>query len=101
MRMCIIAAAVACVGVLGVSGFGGSVRSCGVGDYMPTGQHGFGTPRQALMSVLTVYQSLSQDGWRMASRGASAVQFRSGNDSVDVVERPDGRWVIGGVAVCQ
>ena len=101
MQVRIIAAALACVGVLGVSGCGGSVHSCGVADYMPTGQRGFGTPRQALRSVLTVYPSVSQDGWRMASRGASAVEFRSGDDSVDVVERPDGRWVVGGVTVCQ
>jgi hypothetical protein len=101
MRVRTVAAAVACIGVLCASACGGSVRSCGVGDYEPTGQRGFATPRQALRSVLAVNPSLSQDGWRAASRVASAVEFRSGDDSVDVVERSDGRWVTGGVTICQ
>jgi hypothetical protein len=96
-----IAAVVVSVGVLGVSGCGNSVRSCGVGDYGPTGQRGFATPRQVLRSALAANPSLSQDGWKVASRGASAVEFRSGADSVDVVKRSDGQWVIGAVTACQ
>jgi hypothetical protein len=96
-----IAAVAASVGVLGVSGCGYSVRSCGVGDYKPTGQRGYATPQRVLRSALAANPSLSPDGWRAASRGASAVEFRSGEDSVDVVKRSDGRWVIGAVTVCQ
>ena len=88
-------------GVLGVSGCANSVHSCGAGDYKPTGQRCFATPRQVLGSALAANPSLSRDGWRAASRGASAVEFRSGDDSVDVVKRSDGRWVIGAVTVCQ
>ena len=40
------------VGVLGVSGCANSVHSCGVGDYKPTGQRCFATPRQVLGSAL-------------------------------------------------
>ena len=101
MRVRTIAAVVACLVVLGVSGCGNSVHSCGVGDYGPTGQRGFAMPRQVLRSVLAVYPSLSPDGWRVASRGTDAVEFRSGDDSVDIVKRSDGLWVIGGVTVCQ
>jgi hypothetical protein len=101
MRVLTIAAVAVCVGVLGVSGCGNSVHSCGVGDYGPTGQRGFAMPRQVLRSVLAAYPSLSQDGWKVASRSASAVEFRSGDDSVDVVKRSDGNWVKGGVTVCQ
>ncbi len=55
-------------GVLGVSGCANSVHSCGAGDYKPTGQRGFATPRQMLRSALAANPSLSQDGWRAASR---------------------------------
>jgi hypothetical protein len=97
MGMRTMAAAAACLGVLGVSGCGNSVHSCGVGDYGPVGQHGFAKPRQVLRSVLAVDPWLSQDGWVAASRAARAIEFRSGNDSVDVVKRSDGEWVVGAV----
>jgi hypothetical protein len=51
MRVRTIAAVAVSVGVLGVSGCGNSVHSCGVGDYKPTGQRGFATPRQMLKSA--------------------------------------------------
>jgi hypothetical protein len=77
------------------------VHSCGIGDYAPTGQHGFATPQQVLKSALAANPSLSQDGWRTASRGTRAVEFRSGDDSIDAVKRADGLWVIGAVTNCQ
>jgi hypothetical protein len=89
------------VASLGICGCGNSVHSCGVGDYASTGQHGFAMPKQVLRSVLAVNPSLAQDGWRRASRGASAVEFLSGDDSVEVVKRSDGRWVIGAVTNCR
>jgi hypothetical protein len=88
-------------GVLGIAGCGNSVHSCGIADYVPTGQHGFATPRQVLSSALVANPSLSQDGWQKASQGTRAVEFRSGDDSVDAVKRADGLWVIGGVTNCQ
>lgn len=83
-------------------GCGSSVQSCGVGDYGSAGQHGFATPRQALRSVLATHQQwLSLDGWAAASRAVRAVEFRSGHDSVDIMKRPDGKWVVGAVTTCQ
>jgi hypothetical protein len=41
MRVRTMAAEVACLGVLAVSGCGNSVQSCRVGDYGSAGQHGF------------------------------------------------------------
>ena len=102
MRVRTMAAAVASIGVLGVSGCGGSAQSCGVGDYGPAGQRGFATPRQTLRSVLAIHQKgLSLHGWVAANRAAHAVEFRSGNDSVDIVKRSDGEWVVGAVTACQ
>jgi hypothetical protein len=101
MRVRVIAAVAACMGVLGVSGCGNSVHSCGIGDYGPAGQRGFAGPRQVLRSVLPAYPSLPQDGWKVTSRGAGAVEFRSGDNRVDVVKRSDGKWVVGGVTVCR
>jgi hypothetical protein len=95
-----IAAVAVSVGVIGVSGCEDSPHSCGVGDYKPTGQRGFATPRQVLRPALAVNPSLPQDGWRLASQGARAVEFRSGDDSVDVVKRSDGLWVIGAITNC-
>jgi hypothetical protein len=100
MRVRAVTVAVACIGVLGASGCGNSVHSCGVGDYKPTGQRGFASPRDVLRSVLAAYPSLFQDGWT-ASRGTRATEFRSGEDSIDVVRRSDGQWVTGAVTVCQ
>lgn len=105
MRVRAVAVAVACIGVLGASGCGNPVHSCGVGDYMPTGQRGFATPREALRSVVAAYPSLSQIGWTPANRGTRAVEFRSGDDSVRCREgigrrvgdrRSDGLPVTGG-----
>lgn len=102
MRLRTAAAVVACLGVLGVGGCGGSVQSCGVGDYGPGGQRGLASPRQALRSVLATHQQwLSLHGWVAATRAAHVVEFRSGNDSVDVVKRSDGEWVVGAVTACQ
>jgi hypothetical protein len=90
------------LGALGASSCSdNSVRSCAVADYRPTGQRGFATPRRVLSSAQIANPSLSRDGWRAASHGASAVEFRSGDDSVDVVKRSDGKWVIGAVTVCR
>ena len=71
------------------------------GDYGPAAQHGFAKPRQVLRSVLAADPWLSQDGWVAASRAVHAVDFRSGNDSVDIVKRSDGEWVVGAVTACQ
>ena len=101
MRVRTMAAAAACLGVLGVSGCGHSVHSCGVGDHGPAAQHGFAKPRQVLRSVLAADPWLSQDGWVAASRAVHAVDFRSGNDSVDIVKRSDGEWVVVAVTACQ
>ncbi len=102
MGVCAMAAAVACLGAIGVSGCGSSVPSCGVGDYGPAGQRGFAMPRQALRSELAIRQQWpSSGGWVAASWAARAVEFRSGNDSVDIVKRSDGEWVVGAVTVCQ
>ena len=40
-------------------------------------------------SALAANPSLTRDGWRAASRGANAVEFRSGDDSLDVVKRSE------------
>ena len=97
----VVAAVAVSLGAVGASGCSDhSVHSCGVGDYKPTGQRGFATPRRVLSSALVANPSLSREGWRAASHGASAVQFRSGDDTVDVVKRSDGKWVIGAVTVC-
>jgi hypothetical protein len=101
MRLRTIAAVAVCLGMLGASGCGNSARSCGVADYGPTQQHGFATPRQALRSVFAVNPSLSRRGWTAASAATRAVEFRLGDDSVDVVQRTDGQWVIGAVTVCK
>jgi len=101
MRALTIAVATACLGVLGVNGCGNPAHSCGTGDYAIERQHGFATPRQALRSVLRMNPSISQDRWRAASRAARAVEFRSGADSVDIVQKSDGKWAVGGVTNCQ
>ncbi len=101
MRMSIIAAAITGACVLGASGCGSPARSCGVADYGAAGQHGFATPRYALRSVLVADPWLPHQGWIAAHREARAVEFRSGNGSVDVVKRTDGHWLIGAVTACQ
>jgi hypothetical protein len=102
MRMRTMAAAVACLSAIGVCGCASSASSCGVGDNGLAGQRGFATPRQALRSELARHQQwLSLGGWVAASRAAHAVEFRSGNDSVDIVRRSDGEWVVGAVTACQ
>jgi len=52
-------------------------------------------------SLLAADPWLSQDGWVAASRAVHAVDFRSGNDSVDIVKRSDGEWVVVAVTACQ
>jgi hypothetical protein len=101
MRVRTMAIVAACLGVLGVSGCGNSVQSCGAEVYGPVGQHGFAKPRQVLRFVLAADPWLSQDGWAAASRAARALEFRSGSDSVDIVKRSDGKWVVGAVTACQ
>jgi hypothetical protein len=100
MRVRTMATAVAGLGVLGVTGCGNSVQSCGW-DYGSAGQQGLANPRQVLRSVLAADPWLSQDGWVAASQAARAVEYRSGNDSVDIVKRSDGEWVVGAVTACQ
>jgi hypothetical protein len=93
--------AVTCLGMLGASGCAHSTQSCAVADYGAGQFHGLVTPRQALTSAIAAYPSLSRDGWVTASRGASAVEFRSSDDVVDVVKRSDGQWQIGAVTICK
>jgi hypothetical protein len=66
-----IAVAVACLGVLGFSGCGNAVESCGTGDNAVARQRGFAMPRQALRSFLAANPPLSEDGWIAASRTGS------------------------------
>ena len=99
MRVRAIAAAVVCLGVLGVSGC--TKHSCGFGDYAVEGQRGLATPREVLRSVLAVNPSLSRDGWLVEGRTARSVVFRSGDDRVDVVKKSDGTWAVASTQACQ
>jgi hypothetical protein len=100
MRMRIAMVAIACLAALGAGGCGGS-GTCSVADNGGNGG-GFATPQQALQSVLVTHpQWLSTHGWVPASRAASYVTYRSGNDSVDVVKARDGTWIVGAVTACQ
>jgi hypothetical protein len=52
--------------------------------------------------VLAIHQHwLSVDGWKAASRTARAMEFQSAKDSVDIVKRSDGQWIVGAVTACQ
>jgi Tfp pilus assembly protein PilV len=99
MRVRAIAAAVLCVGVLGVSSCTG--QSCGMGDYAVEGQHGLATPREVLRSVLAVNPSLSRGGWLVEGPSARSVVFRSGDDRVDVVKKSDETWAVAATQACQ
>jgi hypothetical protein len=101
MRVTGTAAAIACLGVLGVSACSHG-QSCSVADYGGAGAGGFTTPQQALRSVLATHPKwLSDHAWVEAEHTAHGVTFRSGNDSVDVVKATGGGWIIGGVTACQ
>ena len=100
MRVRSTVAVVACLAAVGVSGCSQHTHTCAVSDYAE-GTGGYQTPQQALQSVLARPQpGLSRTGWKIGGRGASAVEFVSGDDSVDVVKNKAGRWVVGAVTVC-
>jgi hypothetical protein len=101
MRVRITAAVVACLAAAGVSGCTQPAKTCVVADYAGGGTSGYQTPQQALRSVLAQHRpGLSETGWKPAGRGADAVSFVSGNDSVDVVRNKAGQWNVGGVTEC-
>jgi hypothetical protein len=93
MRMRITAAAAtACLAAIGVNGCTQPTETCNVADYSGGGTSGYQTPQQALQSVLAQHQLwLSETGWKLTGRGAHAVSFVSGSDSVDVVQNKAGK----------
>ena len=94
------AAVIACLAAAGVSGCTQSEETCVVQDY-GGGTGGYQTPRQALASVLAEHDPrLPQTGWKVSGRGAAAVSFVAGKDSVDVVQNKAGQWNVGGVTAC-
>ena len=102
MRARITTAVVACLVVAGVGGCAQPTQTCLVADYGGEGTNGYQTPQQALQSVLAQHQpGLAAAGWKLTGRGADAVSFVSGNDSVDVVKNKAGQWNVGGVTACQ
>lgn len=101
MGVRITAALVACLAAAGVSGCTQPTETCAVADYAGGGTSGYQTPQQALQSVLAQHEpGLSETGWRLTGRSASAATFVSGNDSVDVVKNKAGKWNVGGVTAC-
>ena len=101
MRARIAVMVIACLAVAGVSGCTHE-ESCGIADYGGGGNSGYQTARQALNSVLAQHnQGLSATGWVVKDKSAGGETFTSGNDSVDVVKTPAGKWVVGGVTTCQ
>ena len=94
------AAVIACLAAAGVSGCTQSEETCVVQDYS-VGTGGYQTPQQALASVLAEHDPrLPQTGWKLAGRGAAAVSFVAGKDSVDVVQNKAAQWNVGGVTAC-
>ena len=102
MRVRITAALiVACLAAAGVSGCTQPTETCAVADYAGGGTSGYQTPQQALQSVLAEHKPwLSETGWKLTERSASAAAFVSGNDRVDVVKNKAGKWNVGGVTAC-
>jgi hypothetical protein len=95
------AAVIACLAAAGVSGCTQSGETCVVQDY-GGGTGGYQTPQQALASVLAEHDPrLPQTGWKLAGRGAAAVSFVAGKDSIDVVQNKAGKWNAGGVTACE
>jgi len=98
MRVRITVAVVACLAVAGMSGCTQPTETCAVADYGGGGTSGYQTP---LQSVLAQHKPwLSEKGWKLTERSASAAAFVSGNDSVDVVKNKAGKWNVGGVTAC-
>jgi hypothetical protein len=94
--------AVAVIACLAVAGMSGCVheKSCGVADHGGGGT-GYQTAQQALNSVLAQHdQGLSATGWVAKDKSAGGETFTSGNDSVDVVKTPTGKWVVAAVTTC-
>lgn len=100
MRVC-IAAVIACLAVAGLTGCAQHEESCAVADMAGAGS-GYQTPQRALEALLATHpQWMSQTGWKQAGRYRTAVTFKSGNDTVDVVKTKAGRWVVGATTACQ
>ena len=96
--------AVVVIGCLAAAGAGGCGRSetCNIRDYSGGGTSGYQTARQALDSVLAEHEQwLSAAGWVLKGESAHGATFASGNDTVDVVKTPAGKWIVGGVTACQ
>ncbi len=102
MRVWITAAVVACLAIADVSGCTQPTQTCVIADYGGAATSGYQTPQQALQSVLARHEQwLSETGWKLTERTASAATFVSGNDRVDVVKNKAGKWNVGGVTACK
>jgi hypothetical protein len=98
----IIAATVAGLAVVGVSGCAQPDVTCAVKDYGGGGASGYQTAQQALQSVLARHEQwLSATGWKLTDRSASGATFVASNDRVDVVTNKAGRWNVAGVTACK
>ena len=98
----IIAATVAGLAVVGVSGCAQPDVTCAVKDYGGGGASGYQTPEQALQSVLARHEQwLSATEWKLTDRSASGATFVASNDRVDVVTNKAGRWNVAGVTACK